>query len=170
MQFSVQYTTIPIPIWKSSLLISYFPFIFFRYTWQKNGKPYDWQVYDDRILQQPGRGTLVITSPRDEDIGKSKQIIKKLVPMQIKMIRPIMTTIRKVLKLSLSQYTITYPIVWGFELLRAFCLDYPNFLNFTKFYSLKKFEICKRSALKNFNKIRHSLCKLSFAILWSIIM
>ena len=44
---------------------------FFSYTWQKNGKPYDWQVYDDRILQQPGRGTLVITSPRDEDIGKS---------------------------------------------------------------------------------------------------
>lgn len=43
---------------------------FFRYTWQKNGKPYDWQVYDDRISQQPGRGTLVITSPRDEDIGK----------------------------------------------------------------------------------------------------
>ena len=123
-----------------------FPFIFFRYTWQKNGKPYDWQVYDDRILQQPGRGTLVITSPRDEDIGKSKQIIKKLVPMKSKMIRHIMTTIRKVLKLSLSQYTITYPIVWGFELLRAFCLDYPNFLNFTKFYSLKKFEICKRSA------------------------
>ena len=56
------------------------------------------------------------------------------------------TNIRKVLKLSFSQYTITYPIVWGFELLRAFCLDYPNFLNFTKFYSLKKFEICKRSA------------------------
>ena len=41
----------------------------FRYTWRKNGKPYDWQVYDDRISQQPGRGTLVITSPRDEDIG-----------------------------------------------------------------------------------------------------
>jgi len=40
------------------------------YTWEKNGKPYDWQVYDDRISQQPGRGTLVITSPRDEDIGQ----------------------------------------------------------------------------------------------------
>ena len=46
-----------------------FVFLLFRYTWQKNGKPYDWQVYDDRISQQPGRGTLVITSPRDEDIG-----------------------------------------------------------------------------------------------------
>ena len=41
----------------------------FRYSWTKNGKPYDWQVYDDRISQQPGRGTLVITSPRNEDIG-----------------------------------------------------------------------------------------------------
>ena len=47
---------------------------FCRYTWEKNGKPYDWQVYDDRISQQPGRGTLVITSPRDEDIGKFSQI------------------------------------------------------------------------------------------------
>ena len=47
----------------------FLPLLFFRYTWQKNGKPYDWQVYDDRISQQPGRGTLVITSPRDEDIG-----------------------------------------------------------------------------------------------------
>ena len=42
---------------------------YFRYSWTKNGKPYEWQVYDDRISQQPGRGTLVITSPRDEDIG-----------------------------------------------------------------------------------------------------
>ncbi|TRY75568.1 hypothetical protein TCAL_04520 [Tigriopus californicus] len=40
------------------------------YRWSKNGKPFDWQVYDDRISQQPGRGTLVITSPRDEDIGQ----------------------------------------------------------------------------------------------------
>lgn len=40
------------------------------YRWQKNGKPFDWQVYDNRISQQPGRGTLVITSPRDEDIGQ----------------------------------------------------------------------------------------------------
>ena len=51
------------------LVYHFLPLLFFRYTWQKNGKPYDWQVYDDRISQQPGRGTLVITSPRDEDIG-----------------------------------------------------------------------------------------------------
>ncbi|XP_076060460.1 neuroglian isoform X2 [Oratosquilla oratoria] len=41
-----------------------------KYQWIKNGKPFDWQTYDDRISQQPGRGTLVITSPRDEDLGR----------------------------------------------------------------------------------------------------
>ena len=43
--------------------------LFFRYSWIKNGKHFDWQAYDDRISQQPGRGTLVISSPRDEDLG-----------------------------------------------------------------------------------------------------
>ncbi|XP_063870133.1 neuroglian-like isoform X1 [Scylla paramamosain] len=41
-----------------------------RYRWIKNGKEFDWQTYDNRISQQPGRGTLVITSPRDEDLGQ----------------------------------------------------------------------------------------------------
>jgi len=41
------------------------------YRWVKNGKPFEYQVYDDRMSQQPGRGTLVITSPRDDDIGES---------------------------------------------------------------------------------------------------
>ncbi|KAG7157810.1 Neuroglian-like 2 [Homarus americanus] len=41
-----------------------------KYRWVKNGKEFDWQTYDNRILQQPGRGTLVITSPRDEDLGQ----------------------------------------------------------------------------------------------------
>lgn len=45
-------------------------FSFFRYNWIKNGKKFDWQAYDNRILQQPGRGTLVITSPKDEDLGQ----------------------------------------------------------------------------------------------------
>lgn len=40
-----------------------------RYRWIKNGKPFSYQVYDNRMSQQPGRGTLVITSPRDEDLG-----------------------------------------------------------------------------------------------------
>lgn len=43
-----------------------------RYRWIKNGKHFDWQAYDDRISQQPGRGSLVISSPRDEDLGKEK--------------------------------------------------------------------------------------------------
>jgi len=50
--------------------LNIWPIFFCSYRWEKNGKPYDWQVYDDRISQQPGRGTLVITSPRDEDIGE----------------------------------------------------------------------------------------------------
>ena len=41
-----------------------------KYHWIKNGKKFDWQTYDDRISQQPGRGTLVITQPRDDDIGQ----------------------------------------------------------------------------------------------------
>jgi len=40
------------------------------YRWEKNGKPFNWQVYDNRISEQPGRGTLVITSPKTEDIGQ----------------------------------------------------------------------------------------------------
>lgn len=35
----------------------------------KNGKNFDWQVYNNRIIQQPGLGSLIITKPRDEDIG-----------------------------------------------------------------------------------------------------
>ncbi|XP_073993820.1 neuroglian isoform X3 [Rhodnius prolixus] len=41
-----------------------------KYRWIKNGKNFDWQAYDDRISQQPGRGTLVISSPRNEDLGQ----------------------------------------------------------------------------------------------------
>ncbi|XP_063707327.1 neuroglian isoform X2 [Culicoides brevitarsis] len=41
-----------------------------KYTWIKNGKKFEWQTYDDRMSQQPGRGTLVITAPRDEDLGQ----------------------------------------------------------------------------------------------------
>ncbi|XP_043247428.1 neuroglian-like [Amphibalanus amphitrite] len=39
------------------------------FSWFKNGKPFHWQVYDKRMSKQPDRGTLVITSPSDEDIG-----------------------------------------------------------------------------------------------------
>jgi len=47
----------------------------------KNGKNFDWQAYDDRIAQQPGRGSLTVTDPRDEDLGMfllNKIIIKLL--------------------------------------------------------------------------------------------
>ena len=44
--------------------------LLFRYSWKKDGLPFDWTLYDDRITQQAGRGTLVIKSPRDEDVGK----------------------------------------------------------------------------------------------------
>ncbi|XP_020282519.1 neuroglian isoform X2 [Pseudomyrmex gracilis] len=41
-----------------------------KYHWIKNGKKFEWPAYDDRISQQPGRGTLVISRPRDEDLGQ----------------------------------------------------------------------------------------------------
>jgi len=41
-----------------------------KYRWVKNGKEFNWQAYDDRISQQTGRGTLVVTSPRNDDIGQ----------------------------------------------------------------------------------------------------
>lgn len=41
-----------------------------KYRWIKNGKHFDFTAYDDRITQQPGRGTLTITKPRDEDLGQ----------------------------------------------------------------------------------------------------
>ncbi|KAI5710224.1 hypothetical protein M8J75_006855 [Diaphorina citri] len=41
-----------------------------KYRWMKNGKPFDYQAYDDRISQQRGRGSLVISKPRDEDFGQ----------------------------------------------------------------------------------------------------
>ncbi|XP_049817561.1 neuroglian isoform X2 [Aethina tumida] len=41
-----------------------------RYYWVKNGKPFAWQTYDDRISQQTGRGTLSISKPSDVDLGQ----------------------------------------------------------------------------------------------------
>lgn len=41
-----------------------------QYYWIKNGKNFTWQVYDDRISQQEGRGTLSIAKPQDVDIGQ----------------------------------------------------------------------------------------------------
>ncbi|XP_018565737.1 neuroglian isoform X1 [Anoplophora glabripennis] len=41
-----------------------------KYYWIKNGKPFMWQTYDDRISQQTGRGTLSISRPSDVDLGQ----------------------------------------------------------------------------------------------------
>lgn len=41
-----------------------------RYRWIKNGKPFQYTSYDNRISQQPGRGTLVVSQPKDEDLGQ----------------------------------------------------------------------------------------------------
>ncbi|KAJ8985876.1 hypothetical protein NQ317_006250 [Molorchus minor] len=41
-----------------------------KYYWIKNGKKFEWQSYDDRISQQPGRGTLSISKPSDVDLGQ----------------------------------------------------------------------------------------------------
>jgi Immunoglobulin I-set domain len=41
-----------------------------RYRWIKNGKPFQFQTYDDRMQQQFGRGSLIVTKPRDEDLGQ----------------------------------------------------------------------------------------------------
>lgn len=51
-------------------------FFFERYRWIKNGKNFNWQAYDDRIAQQLGSGSLRITRPRDEDLGRSMLIFK----------------------------------------------------------------------------------------------
>ncbi|XP_077496242.1 neuroglian-like [Amblyomma americanum] len=39
------------------------------YKWTKNGREFDPTHSDDRITQQPGRGSLVFTQPSDEDEG-----------------------------------------------------------------------------------------------------
>lgn len=41
-----------------------------RYRWIKNGKSFEYTSYDNRISQQPGRGTLVVSQPRNEDLGQ----------------------------------------------------------------------------------------------------
>lgn len=39
------------------------------YSWMKNGQPFSVAGSDERLQQQPGRGSLVITRPRDIDEG-----------------------------------------------------------------------------------------------------
>ncbi|XP_061709263.1 neuroglian isoform X3 [Cydia pomonella] len=41
-----------------------------QYRWVKNGKPFEYASYADRMSQQPGRGSLVVSKPKDEDMGQ----------------------------------------------------------------------------------------------------
>ncbi|XP_047984699.1 neuroglian-like [Leguminivora glycinivorella] len=41
-----------------------------QYRWTKNGEPFNYATYGDRISQQPSRGTLIFTAPKDEDVGQ----------------------------------------------------------------------------------------------------
>ncbi|XP_028040488.1 neuroglian-like isoform X2 [Bombyx mandarina] len=41
-----------------------------KYKWIKNGKSFEYSSYDNRISQQTGRGTLVISKPKEEDLGQ----------------------------------------------------------------------------------------------------
>lgn len=38
------------------------------YRWMKNGKEFDW-LQNERIRQEPGKGTLTIVNPRNQDLG-----------------------------------------------------------------------------------------------------
>ncbi|XP_046752371.1 neuroglian-like [Diprion similis] len=40
------------------------------YRWRKNGRHFEWQTYAIHISQRPGKGTLVISKPRAEDVGQ----------------------------------------------------------------------------------------------------
>jgi hypothetical protein len=42
----------------------------YRYTWKRNGIDFNPSGNDDRIVQLPGEGTLVINAPEDKDEGK----------------------------------------------------------------------------------------------------
>ena len=52
------------------MLFKVFFFLYKRYSWTKDGKNFDWILFNDRMTQRAGSGTLVIKSPRDEDVGK----------------------------------------------------------------------------------------------------
>ena len=56
-----------------------FLFLHIRYFWTKDGKAFDWILFNDRMTQRAGSGTLVIKSPREEDVGKLKvKIFQKI--------------------------------------------------------------------------------------------
>ena len=65
-----------------------FLFLHIRYFWTKDGKAFDWILFNDRMTQRAGSGTLVIKSPREEDVGKLKVKILQKVFFIIKWLLP----------------------------------------------------------------------------------
>ena len=64
---------------KSFVKVVVFLFLHIRYFWTKDGKAFDWILFNDRMTQRAGSGTLVIKSPREEDVGKLKvKIFQKI--------------------------------------------------------------------------------------------
>ena len=49
--------------------MKFFQTLYFSYRWLKNGKDFNFQVFDPRISQMPGQGTLIFNMPRPEDEG-----------------------------------------------------------------------------------------------------
>uniref|UniRef100_T1JIY4 Neuroglian n=1 Tax=Strigamia maritima TaxID=126957 RepID=T1JIY4_STRMM len=46
------------------------------YKWIKNEQTFQWNLTNDRIVQQPGKGTLVFTNPIDEDEGSYQCLVE----------------------------------------------------------------------------------------------
>ena len=88
-------------------------FLHIRYFWTKDGKAFDWILFNDRMTQRAGSGTLVIKSPREEDVGKLKVKILQKVSFIIMLLLPKMNT---------KLYTKLNPEVqWGLLTLQRLC-------------------------------------------------
>ena len=84
-----------------------------RYFWTKDGKAFDWILFNDRMTQRAGSGTLVIKSPREEDVGKLKVKILQKVSFIIMSLLP---------KINANLYTELNPEVqWGLLTLQRLC-------------------------------------------------
>ena len=90
-----------------------FLFLHIRYFWTKDGKAFDWILFNDRMTQRAGSGTLVIKSPREEDVGKLKVKILQKVSFIIMSLLP---------KINAKLYTELNPEVqWGLLTLQRLC-------------------------------------------------
>ena len=76
-----------------------------RYFWTKDGKAFDWILFNDRMTQRAGSGTLVIKSPREEDVGKLKVKILQKVSFILMSLVPKMNS-KSYTELNLEVYTV----------------------------------------------------------------